>query len=477
MLDLYSKCLSSLPLVQEKKSDYFALTEQHLQVLWLEQKFFKQLKTTQGEIIEVISPGVWNKEAGPDFLKAHVRIRERDYRGDVEIHLQEGGWYQHGHHQDPRYNQVILHLAYWQPVRTLPINKENGQQAFAGYLDECLTLPMPHLLRLIDLDLYPSKTFAGSGRCAERLFRTLPETKTRELFQSAAYWRLERKGHFLEQHFSQRALQFAGGVAMALGYKQNAMSFLELFTYLLNYRDLPYEELLAIALGCCGFLEEGRQKKWEASAYYQQLRLLWWGRRDQMTLQVHLKLDHIRPLHHPIRRLAYLAHLLQDPQLENLWTLFLQEWENFLLQSDKNFKKLKKILLERLPHYADAYWDHHFTFEQQAQDKHLPSLGTDLKMHILLNTYLPLLYAHLSLSGEHSYWKIFQDFYASLEVTMTSKSRYLQQRFFVDDKESAFLEEAQMAQGAYQLHHDFCIHFEASCEGCPFVDRYQAKFT
>ncbi len=474
MLSVYSKCLSPLSLVQESKSSYFSLTEQHLQVLWLEQKFFKQLKTVQGESIEVVSPGVWNKEAGPDFLKAHIRIGERDYRGDVEIHLQENGWYQHHHHQDARYNHVILHLAYWQPARSLPINKENGQQAFAGYLDECLTLPMPQLLRLIDLDLYPSKTFAGSGHCAEHLFRTLPDAQTRKLFQSAAYWRLERKGYFLEQHFSQRALQFAGGVAMALGYKQNAMAFLELFTYLLTYRDLPYEELLALALGCCGFLEEGRQKKWESSAYYQELRLLWWGKRDQVTVQINLKLDHIRPLHHPIRRLAYLTRLLQDPQLENLWSLFLQEWEKFVLQADKNFKKLKNQLIELLPHYTDSYWDHHYTFESHAQSKHLPGLGSELKMHILLNTYLPLLYA--SLIGQSSNWQLFQDFYASLEMALTSKSRYLQQRFFGNEKEPDFLEEAQMAQGAYQLHHDFCIHFEASCEGCPFVERYQAMY-
>lgn len=472
MLNLYSKCLSPLSLVQEPQSTYFSLTEQHLQVLWLEQKFFKQLKTVQGEFIEVISPGVWNKEAGPDFLKAHIRIGNRDYRGDVEIHLQENGWYQHHHHQDVRYNQVILHLAYWQPVRSLPINKENGQQAFTSYLDECLTLPMPQLLRLIDLDLYPSKAFAGSGRCAERLFRTLPEAQTRKLFQSAAYWRLERKGHFLEQHFSQRAWQFAGGVAMALGYKQNAMAFLELFTYLLDYRDLPYEELLALALGCCGFLEEGRQKKWESSTYYQELRLLWWGKRDQITLQINLKLDHIRPLHHPIRRLAYLTRLLQDSQLENLWSLFLQEWEKFTLQTDKNYKKLKNQLLDLLPHYTNSYWDHHYTFESHVQSQYLPGLGSELKMHILLNTYLPLLYA--SLIEQSSDWQFFQNFYASLEMTLTSKSRYLQQRFFGNEKESVFLEEAQMAQGAYQLHHDFCIHFEASCEGCPFVERYQA---
>jgi len=31
-------------------------------------------------------------------------------RGDIEIHLNERGWYEHGHHNDPRYKNVILHV-------------------------------------------------------------------------------------------------------------------------------------------------------------------------------------------------------------------------------------------------------------------------------------------------------------------------------------------------------------------------------
>ena len=95
----------------------------------------------------------------------------------------------------------------------------------------------------------------------------------------------------------------------------------------------------------------------------------------------------------------------------------------------------------------------------------------------MLNTYLPLLYSTLRTSGTEKDWIDFEAFYLSLETPHTSKTRYLQNRFFGEHLEDSFLNRAQMAQGAYQLHHDFCIHFESSCEGCPFVNRFFDNFT
>jgi hypothetical protein len=190
--------------------------------------------------------------------------------------------------------------------------------------------------------------------------------------------------------------------------------------------------------------------------------------------QAYLKIDHIRPLHHPVRRLAYLTHLLQDSRLDELWLLTLQIWERAMEMSKISFPKLRDQLCDILPVYSDGYWDSHYTFETKAQKKVLPSLGKELKMHILLNTTLPLLYATLKEEGHSSKWEKFQQLYASLQISQISKSRYLHHRFFGEDQRSeTFFRQAQMAQGAYQLHQDFCIHYEASCQGCPFVERYQ----
>lgn len=463
-------------LISETRHPYCPFSERHLQVIWLEQKFLNPLFTHHGKPIEIISPGKWNMEAGPDFRDAHLRIGGCDYRGDVEIHLDEQGWYHHGHHCDQRYNRVILHVSYYPAVQLKLINKENGQQAFACHLEKNLKISSTEIASAIDLDLYPQKIFAVKGHCAEKVFQILPETELKQFFQSAAYWRLEKKLNFLQRIFSQSNLQFASGVALALGYKNNSKSFLELFCYLLNYRDLPYEELLAIALGICGFLEEGRKKSWEESSFYQKLQRLWWGKKDQIEHQAILKLDRIRPFHHPVRRLAYLAHFLQDARLENFWLLTLQVWTKAMLSPSITLKELEMDLLDILPDYKDDYWDYHYTFENQIQKKKLPRLGNDIRMHLLLNTTLPLLYGEMKKSSNQQpqMWEKFQRFYLSLKTPATSKSLYLHQRFFGDQLNKPFFNRAQMAQGAYQLHQDFCLHYEASCEGCPFIDRFHS---
>jgi len=474
MLKLYPNVIDpSNTLAREAEGGFSSFTERHLQILWLEQKLLKNLMTSQREIIEVISPGIWNKDGGPDFLKAHLRIGDRVYRGDVEIHLFENGWHSHGHHCNPRYNQVILHVCYKPSLQSLSINKENGQQAHSCYLEKSLALPLEQLKASIDLDIYPHEIFSTKGRCAELLFQTLSDLQIRSVFQSAAYWRLEKKLNHLQLASSTQPMQFASGVAMALGYRHNAKAFLDLFLYLLNFRDLPYQELLAVALGSCGFLEEGRKDSWESSPYYQYIRSLWWGKKDQVTHQACLKLDRIRPLHHPIRRLAFLAHFLQDRHLEEIWSRALNLWQMAASTSKMSSKKLENQLLNIFPVYQDEYWDCHYTFESDNEKTCPLGIGKDIKLHILLNTTLPLLYGIIKESGSICEWEKFQQFYTSLAISGNSKSFYLHQRFFGGKQNEEFFEEAQIMQGAYQLHQDFCTHYEASCKGCPFVERYQ----
>lgn len=458
----------------EKSNVYHALTEKHLQVLWLEQKYFRSLLTLEKENIQVISPGIWNVEAGPDFFKAHLKIGSEEYRGDIEIHLIDEEWYRHQHHLDKRYNSVVLHLSFKRSNRNIPLIKENGQSIKQAYLEDFLKQPIQDLISLIDLDLYPHQIAKSSGRCSHQLFQQLPKEETISFFQSASYWRLKQKKQTLQAHFANVDLQLAGGLAMALGYKHNAQAFLELFCYLYENRHLSEKELLAMALGCCGFFDSHAKPKWECSTEYIDLRLLWWGQRSEVIHQTHLRLDRIRPLNHPIRRLVYLTKLLQDSALDELWQRMWQAWAQMSLTLTS--KQLLQQLLDKLPVYEDPYWNYHLIFEEHPQAKYQTLMGSQLKAEVLVNVILPLLY-HEILQSQNGYWQQqFQTLYASVPASVTSKSQYLTQRFFGEQSSEELLKTAQLEQGAYQLHKDFCLHFEASCEGCPFVERY-SRFT
>ncbi|MCL2413382.1 MAG: DUF2851 family protein, partial [Bacteroidales bacterium] len=62
------------------------MTEDFLQYLWRFQIWNAPLQTINGDSVEVIKPGYYNTNGGPDFSDARIRIGETLWAGHVEIH-------------------------------------------------------------------------------------------------------------------------------------------------------------------------------------------------------------------------------------------------------------------------------------------------------------------------------------------------------------------------------------------------------
>ncbi|SCA63191.1 hypothetical protein SCG7086_AL_00260 [Chlamydiales bacterium SCGC AG-110-P3] len=470
----YSSLVDDTPnRLSEEKSHYSLITERHIQAVWLEQKYFRALKTTNNEPITVISPGIWNSEAGPDFLKAHLQIGDRLVRGDVEIHLNDDGWVQHGHHIDPRYDNVTLHVSLWNPRREHNITTSSGTVIACSHLQDHLTIPLARIVNLIDLDLYPYRRFVGSGRCSRIVFGKMNNAQLNIFFHSAAQWRLKQKQRHLASVIGDNTWQYAGGIAQAVGYKHNSRAFLDLFCELLPFHDLPEEELLAIGMGACGFFESSCEQRWGVSTTYRNLQALWWQHQPNTLFQLQLRLDHIRPLNHPVRRLAYLSKLLTDPATPDLRQRLLYTWRSLWqpTPSKATERHLLASLLTIVPVYKDPYWNSHYTFGEQTETSDIPLMGQPLKKEILLNTGLPILYRDIAERSDPKEIAAFNAFYQTIRATPSSKAKYLRQRLFGEQQKGRMLRSASASQGALQLHRDFCIHYEASCEGCPFIDK------
>ena len=70
------------------------------------------LRTESGRRVSVLYPGRPGVTAGPDFRNALLLVEEQGLvQGDVEVHLRQQDWQAHGHHNDPNYNGVALHVA------------------------------------------------------------------------------------------------------------------------------------------------------------------------------------------------------------------------------------------------------------------------------------------------------------------------------------------------------------------------------
>jgi Protein of unknown function (DUF2851) len=189
--------------------------------------------------------------------------------------------------------------------------------------------------------------------------------------------------------------------------------------------------------------------------------------------KVSLDMEKVRPFNHPVRRLVALSYIIIDKNVEGYLEDFLSMWRRFWPLGKWN--KLREFFIEQLPNPQDAYWNEHFSFSSQDSCKHLPLMGTSIKQEILINTILPYLYGEIHHKVKYSKEEIeaFQNFYAIFSASDKGKTRYLTHRFFGDHSNGILLKRADLEQGAYQLHADFCVHFESSCEGCPFVERFK----
>jgi hypothetical protein len=90
------------------------ITEKLIHHLWAEKVFGTYpLKILGGRNVSINFPGFWNRQEGPDFKQSVIKIGDKSLSGDIEIHLYSSDWYRHNHQKDPRYNDVILHVAVW----------------------------------------------------------------------------------------------------------------------------------------------------------------------------------------------------------------------------------------------------------------------------------------------------------------------------------------------------------------------------
>ncbi len=94
-------------------ADNAAGGELELQRRWAEGRWPAPWLTPErgGAPLRVHFAGRWNRAAGPDFRGAILLDGAgRARRGDIELHRRPGGWRSHGHHRDPAYARVLLHL-------------------------------------------------------------------------------------------------------------------------------------------------------------------------------------------------------------------------------------------------------------------------------------------------------------------------------------------------------------------------------
>ncbi len=124
-----------------------SISELLVQKLWLRGDFRKEeLQTRSGEAIRILHPGTWNRLGGPDFKGAELEIGGVRHFGDIEMHFYQRDWKLHGHHENPAFDGVVLHVLVFEPSSgSAAVLTSAGRR-----LAECVLAP----LMSMDLESY-----------------------------------------------------------------------------------------------------------------------------------------------------------------------------------------------------------------------------------------------------------------------------------------------------------------------------------
>ncbi len=438
-------------------------SERLLQLVWHYQRLLRdQLKTLDGQPVQILHPGFWNREAGPDFQGAIIRFgSEMPRTGDIEIDLAPQGWRQHRHEDNPAYKNVILHVV-WQadPARKYPL----PVLPLAGSLDASLEelqswfeggVPSPESLL---------------GQCCAPL-RNLAEPALAELLRQAASVRLQRKAALIEARARQAGWEQAlwEGLFMALGYKHNVWPMrclAELRPIFHSTQNNPFE-LQARLLGLSGLLPSDlNRSERSVDSYVRRIWDIWWRERDRFS-EIALprslwRLSGIRPANHPQRRLALAAHWMADRE-------FIPRLEFWLAQDESGLVQVSS-LLKLLQISGDDFWPHHWTLASRRTASPQPLLGEQRATDLATNVILPWFWIRAVLGKNKKLTDLAEKRYFTWpKGEDNSLLRQARQRLFGGASPRS-IRTASDQQGLLQIIRDFCDHSNALCENCRFPD-------
>ena len=341
-----------------------------------------QLKSTNGEIIEIISAGTANLNAGPDFLNAKLVINNQLWAGNVEIHLNSSDWYLHNHEIDENYDSVILHVVW-----------EHSVEVFRKTNDPIATLELKNFISNELLDNYQqlfskNKNWINCERDIESIDSFILTNWLERLYVE----RLENKSEQIQNTVNKLNNNWEAALFVLLaknfGLKINSeafMNFANSFDFsIVRKVSGNLVQLEALFFGQAGMLYNDYE-----SEYFENLK------KEYNFLQVKFQLTPIsngqihffrlRPNNFPTIRLSQLAMVYHSHH--NLFSKIIET------EDIKEFYGLFDLA-------TSNYWETHFTFET-ASKKSIKKITKPFIDLLLINTIIPLKFLYLKSLGKN----------------------------------------------------------------------------
>lgn len=308
-------------------------------------------QTTDGRTVEILSVGEHNRDAGPDYSHARVRIDGREWIGNIEIHVCSSDWIKHRHHLDKAYDNVILHV-----VRTAdkPVYNSRGE-----LVTQCeLQYPgdKDYLTGLFAAAQQMDSAVARIG-CAEQLLKD-PALLTEGWRKTLLRKRLECKRASIMRllEITKGSWEHALYISLArnFGFHTNSLPFEQLaintpLSYLQKHRNSLFQ-LTALLMGQASLIDEPAMQK-----EYDFLRIKFNLTPMDGSVWKHGRL---RPQNSPELRIRQFAQLLY--QSENLFskildTSDLKDLEQLFMVDKMGKSSIDILLINTMIPYKYAY--------------------------------------------------------------------------------------------------------------------------
>lgn len=361
--------------------------EQLLHYTWKHKLYpLKELTTSDGQRVEIVDPGLHNRNAGPDFFNAKIRIGSTMWVGNVEIHDKSSDWYQHGHDKDSRYDNVVLHVAAELDTEVMKSNGEYVPQLQLSVPEDV----MQHYDELQKTDEYPPCYKVIPHLSALIIHSWMAALQTERLEQKTEAIRKRAElcnGSWEDAYFVTLARNYGFGIngevfeQWAYNIPLNAVA---------HHRDDLFQ-IEAIFMGQAGLLEldsipEYYQKDALNDGYFAKLRNEYQYLAHKFSMKpIDFKLWRflrLRPQNFPHIRISQLANLYYQ-----------QKAGLSQLMACETLDELKQVLKSQVT----PYWETHYTFGSTSpkNEKHLSYGSINL---LMINTAIPMLFAY----GRHT---------------------------------------------------------------------------
>ena len=392
--------------------------------IW-QNKLVTELATENGDKIHIIHPGRSSNTHGCDFQDAVFTINGKMATGNIEVHVKSSQWHSHGHHRNPKYNNIALHVVWWHDSQD-PTLLQNGQAVPTICLGSFLNNTPDELNKRINLHGSPLPYCPIISRNPNigSLNKLLSIAGEERFVAKADAFRKALK----EEDAGQVIYR---GIARALGYAKNAKPCEDLanklpLIILEEIKSKPDSISQALVLGTAGLLPSQRHKSIE-DREVDKLETIWQSLDITETMkEADWCFFRVRPDNFPTRRLIALSHLISRHSKTELRQGIIQMVKKAPLGAEHRW------LESGLTVAGSGYWRNHFDLGI-TQKKSSSLLGREKASAIIINTVLPFVCAWSELNSDSKLKKKATDIYRCYHGTGDNElTRYMKQQLMLN---------------------------------------------